>query len=355
MGKTSQVMGAYPCPMAKWECEVAPMPLPYTKEQVAQANQANLIGYAATHGYPLENSDRKSLHVKHSGGLYLFKDSNKYYHHATGRTGGPIDFIMQFENMGFVQAVGHLIGTCPNIGDYAPSPFPVSAKKDKGVMALPNKAQNYKRVYWYLCTVRGIDPEIVSKLMKEKKVYQQADRGNCVFVGYDEKGVPKYCSKRGTSPERPYKGDAEGSDKGYPFSMPGTSNRIFVLESAIDVMSHASLSKLRGLDHAKDHRISLGCLSDRALEWYLGQYPEIRQIIFALDNDMDGKGPNGLPCNHGQEAAKKFCWKYGQRGYDTAMQAPDAKDFNEDLRAVRRARPAAVREAESEDEYGLAL
>ena len=85
---------------------------------------------------------------------------------------------------------------------------------------------------------RGIEPEIVSKLMNEKKIYQQADRGNCVFVGYDENNVPRYCSKRGTSPDRPYKGDQDNSDKSYPFSMVGTSRRLFVLESPLCCASH---------------------------------------------------------------------------------------------------------------------
>jgi hypothetical protein len=117
-------------------------------------------------------------------------------------------------------------------------------------------------------------------------------------------------------------------------------------------MSHASLCKLHGFNYAKDHRISLGCLSDRALQWYLGQHPEIKQIIFALDNDTDGKGPDGLPCNHGQEAAKKFCEKYAKLGYDTAIQTPDGKDFNDDLVQSRRARSA---ERETEQEEGLAM
>ncbi|MDR1703378.1 MAG: DUF3991 and toprim domain-containing protein [Clostridiales bacterium] len=324
--------------------------MPYTKEQIAQANSINLIDYAAAHGYQLESGGRKSLHVKHSGGLYLFTDSNKYYHHSTDSTGGPIDFIMQFENMGFVQAVKHLIGVQPNIGNYTPQLTAV--KKDKGAMTLPDKARNYKRVYWYLCTARGIEPEIVSRLMKEKKIYQQAGRGNCVFVGYDEKGTPRYCSKRGTSLDKPYKGDEDNSDKSYPFSMEGVSNRLYVMESAIDVMSHASLFKLRGLDYTQDHRISLGCLSDRALEWYLSQHPEIKQIIFGLDNDADGRGPDGLPCNHGQEVARKLCERYEKRGYDTAIQTPEAKDFNEDLVNVRKPRYREHESAqEDEDEW----
>ncbi len=335
------------------------MPMPYTKSQIAQANDVNLIDYVAMCGYQIENSDRKTLHIKNSGGLYLFKEGNKYYHHTTEKTGGPIDFLMQFENKSFLGAVEQLLGVSPEVGAYVPPPA-AATKRPRGEMVLPDKAQNYKRVYWYLCTGRGIDAEVVSKLMKEKKIYQQAGRGNCVFVGFDEKGTPKYCSKRGTSFDRPYKGDADNSDKSYPFAMSGSSNRLFVLESPIDVMSHATLFKLRGLSYENDHRISLGSLSDKALERYLGQHPEIKQIIFALDNDMDGKGPNGTPCNHGQEAAKKFCAKYELRGYDTAIQTSTAKDFNEDLVNIRRARAratpretAALEDDEQEDDLAM--
>jgi hypothetical protein len=302
-------------------------------------------------GYKLENGGSKSLHAKHSGGLYFFKDSNKFYHHTTQKTGGAIDFIMEFEGKGFLQAVEHLLGEHPNIGEYIPPPAPT--KKEKGELTLPDRAPNIKRVYWYLCSARGIDTEIVSKLINEKKIYQQADKGNCVFVGFDENKTAKYCSKRGTSPERPYKGDADSSDKGYPFSMEGTSSRLYVLESPIDVMSHAALSKMHSIDYMQDHRISLGCLSDKALEWYLKQHPEIKQIIFALDNDIDGKLPDGSHCNHGQEAAKRFCDKYEQLGYDVAIQTPATKDFNEDLLCAKNTRIAeheTSHDVEADDE-----
>jgi len=334
------------------------MPLPYTKEQIEQARSVNLIDYAAMHGYKLENGGRNSLHVKNSGGLYLFKDNNRYYHHATEKTGDPIDFIMQFEGKNFLQAVAYLFNERPNIGKYIPPTVP--AKKEKDEMKLPDRAPNVKRVYWYLCNVRGIEPKIVAKLIGEKKIYQQAERGNCVFVGYDENKVPKYCSKRGTSPEKPYKGDQDNSDKGYPFSMEGTSCRLYVTESAIDLMSHTSLCKMHNIDYMQDHRISLGCLSDKALEWYLKQHPEIKQIIFALDNDIDGIAPDGSPCNHGQEAAKKFAAKYTELGYDTAVQTPTAKDFNEDLMIIRKSRAVertTPREADGvlADDYELEL
>ena len=332
------------------------MPLPYTKEQISQANSVNLIDYAAMNGYMLENSGRNSLHVKNSGGLYLFKDSNKFYHHTTEKKGGPIDFVMQFENKTFLEAVGHLTGERRNIGEYVKPSAP--AQKEHGELILPERAPNVKRIYWYLCTARGIDPEIVSNLMKEKKIYQQADKGNCVFVGYDENKIPRYCSKRGTSPEKPYKGDQDNSDKSYPFSMEGTSNRLYVFESPIDVMSHAALTKMQNIDYMRDHRISLGCLSDKALEWYLNQHPEIRQIVFAFDNDANGMAPDGSPCNHGQKAAQKFAAKYESIGYNTAVQTPNAKDFNEDLLVIRKSRTVEQtdnHENENENEDSLEI
>ena len=33
-------------------------------------------------GYMLENGSARALHVIRSGGLYLFKDSNRFYHHT---------------------------------------------------------------------------------------------------------------------------------------------------------------------------------------------------------------------------------------------------------------------------------
>ncbi|MCL2816331.1 MAG: hypothetical protein FWD23_17190, partial [Oscillospiraceae bacterium] len=120
------------------------MPVPYTKEQIAQANSTNLIDYAAMNGYNLENGGKQSLHVTNSGGLYLFKDSNRFYHHTTAKTGGAIDFIMQFENKSFLEAVGHLLGVQPEVGKFERPVFP--DKKEKDEMILPEKANNIKRI-----------------------------------------------------------------------------------------------------------------------------------------------------------------------------------------------------------------
>lgn len=321
----------------------------FTSLQIIQANNINLIEFAKSQGYILENGGRRALHAKQSGGLYFFRDSNKFYHFSTDTSGGPIDFVMQFMRMDFKEAVAYLLET--GLPQYQTVPPP---PKPSGKLRLPDKAPNYKRVAWYLIHVRGIDPEIVSCLMHEKKLYQQDKTSNCVFVAYDKNGVAKYCSLRGTRPERPFKQDREHSDKSYPFHIIGASQKVYVCESPIDAMSHATLAKLKGQDWKADHRISLGCLSDLALERFL-QHHSINEIIFCLDNDHNATFRDGSPApNWGQEAAFKFAQKYNDLGYQTSIEKPFRKDFNEDLTAIRQAKyeaEQAIREEECEYEH----
>ncbi|MGC6589857.1 DUF3991 domain-containing protein, partial [Paenibacillus sp. Dod16] len=230
-------------------------PYPNLKNSyIAQANNTNLIDFARSHGYTLENGGRRALHAKQSGGLYFFKDSNKYYHFSTDTHGGPIDFVMQFWNMNFKEAVAFLLES--EIPVFTPVLHPPQTADQ---LILPAKASNYRRVAWYLVHVRGIDSEIMSHLMHEKKLFQQSKTGNCVFIGHDPDGIPKYCSMRGSNPNRPFKQDRIHSDKSYPFHIPGSDNskRVYVFESPIDAMSHATITKLNGLDWRADHRISL--------------------------------------------------------------------------------------------------
>ncbi|MFB5678095.1 DUF3991 domain-containing protein [Paenibacillus terreus] len=304
--------------------------LPFSKEQIKRANSINLIEFAKSHGYILENGGRRALHAKQSGGLYFFRDSNKFYHFSTDTRGGPIDFVMHFMRMDFKEAVACLLET--DVPQHQSVP---SLPKHSGKLQLPDKAPNYRRVAWYLIHARGIEPEIVSRLMLEKKLYQQDKTGNCVFVGYDQERSAKYCSLRGTWPERPFKQDLPYSDKSYPFHIYGTSRKVYVCESPIDAMSHATLSKLDGRDWNEDHRISLGCLSDLALERFLGHH-DITEIIFCLDNDINATFHDGSPApNWGQEAAFKFANKYAKLGYITSVETPEIKDINQELRALR--------------------
>ena len=325
----------------------------FSEEEIQRANSVSLIDLARQYGYKLENGGRKAFHAEKSGGLYIFKDSNRFYHWAANEKGGPIDFVMKMDNITYPESVAKLLGE--SYEPYIQKIISYEKKEEKGPLMIPNKAENFKRVYWYLISMRGIEPEIVSALMNEKKVYQEAKYGNCVFVGYDEADIPKYCAMRGTYGDKAFKMDSVNSDKSYPFVIEGKSDLLFVCESPIDVMSHASFAKLYGHDWRQDHRISLGCVWDGALERYLQWHPEIKKIVFSLDNDYLAKDKDGCYRNWGQLAAGKWCDKYSEKGYKIAVHRPHLNDFNQDLIETRKGKTAAeldvMREVELKTEF----
>ncbi|GIQ68360.1 DUF3991 domain-containing protein [Xylanibacillus composti] len=305
--------------------------LPFSKDQIAKANHIDLIEFAKSHGYTLKSGGRRALHAKQSGGLYFFRDRNKYHHFSTDTSGGPIDFVMQFMGMDFKEAVAYLLETS------IPLRTPLTVPQERGELILPAKAPNYRRVAWYLIHARGIDPEIISHLMHEKKLYQQDKTGSCVFIGYDQDGNAKYCSMRGTNLNSSFKQDQKFSDKSYPFHIVGYQNstRVYVCESPIDAMSRATIEVFQGRDWRVAHYISLGCLSDQALERFL-HYNQMSVIVFCLDNDANDVYNDGnYTPNWGQEAAIKFAGKYRDFNYETFIETPKSKDFNEDLTTLQ--------------------
>ena len=55
----------------------------------------------------------RPVHMKHSGGLYIFPENNRFFQWTgpdDGIKGGAIDFVMREENLSFPEAVGKLIG-----------------------------------------------------------------------------------------------------------------------------------------------------------------------------------------------------------------------------------------------------
>ena len=65
-------------------------------------------------------------------------------------------------------------------------------KYKKKELVLPEKDDNYRRVYAYLLKTRFIDKEIVNAFVQRKMIYQEKNRKNLVFVGHNEAGKPVY-------------------------------------------------------------------------------------------------------------------------------------------------------------------
>ena len=287
----------------------------FTEDEIRQANSVDILSLARRYGYEPEKAGRKAVHMKHSGGLYIFPENNRFFQWTgpdDGVKGGAIDFVMREENLSFPEAVGKLIGK-----EFSPSVKQVVPyeKKEREPLVLPEKADNMKRAYWYLVSVRGISPKIVSHFMNRKMIYQEKKYGNCVFVGYDAEGTARYCSMRATRDNSSFKMDATGSDKSYPFFHEGKTDLLIVTEAPIDLMSYLTLHR------NTPNALALCGLYDGALQAYLADHPQIKRIELCLDAD----GP-------GREAARQFQNKYTAMGYAVTVEEPrSGKDWNEYL------------------------
>ena len=180
-------------------------------------------------------------------------------------------------------------------GETAPvacQPAPVY-RSEAGKLVLPPKAEGkYDRVFAYLAETRGISPAVISDFMKSKQIYQDT-KGNCVFVGYDEKGTAKFGAVRTTLTDRKYRGDCKNSDKRYAFHQIGTdTTRLYVFEAPIDLLSHCTMTDQafgKTGAYKEQTRLALCGSSDVALKAFLERHPEVTTINFRLDNDEAGR------------------------------------------------------------------
>ena len=273
---------------------------------------------------------RRGFTFTYKGGAYrceqhpslaVDNDRRSFYWHSKGVGGfGVLDYLVKVENMPFVEAVESVAGiTAANANQWLKTETPKT-------LVLPEKSATPLRLYDYLCGKRGIDSGIVDALIHEGKLYEDK-RGNVVFVGYDEKGKARFATLRGTS-DTAFRMDCAGSDKRYGFNMAlSPSEQLYLYESAIDAMSHASIENIATGD--KDAwksrcRLSLAGTSDAALSFFLNQQTSVNQLVFCLDNDPAGR-----------EAAATMAAKYADCGYYTRIDLPEGKDYNEDLLKIQ--------------------
>ena len=86
---------------------------------------------------------------------------------------------------------------------------------------------------------RGIDREIVTSFAQAGLLYEDAEYHNAVFIGKDEHGVICHAHKRSVNSEgKAFRINVEGSDPRYSFHWAGTSDRLYVFEAPIDLMTN---------------------------------------------------------------------------------------------------------------------
>ena len=293
----------------------------FTDEQLNRAKNADTVEFLkAYYGFDFRQAGRYYQCVQHDS-LMIYGDRKGFVWNSRDISGGDaIDLLRKVEGKSFPEAVEAIIGETAAVS-FKPAP---KYRPQAGKLVLPAKAEGkFSRVFAYLSQTRGISAEVITDLMKSKQIYQDT-RGNCVFVGYDENGVAKFGSVRGTLTDKKYRGDCKNSDKRYSFCQIGTDlSKIYVFEAPIDLMSHCTLTdQAFGTTGAykEQTRLALCGSSDVALEAFLERHPGVETIHLRLDNDEAGR-----------TAVAKYKLKYEAMGYTVKAVFSQNKDINEDL------------------------
>ena len=98
----------------------------YTQEQIDRANQADLVSFLQSQGEQLTRAGQEYRWKRHDS---LTIRGNKWYRHSQSKGGAPIDFVMEFFEKSFTEAIELLTGEkgAPHRRtDQAPHPFLIS-------------------------------------------------------------------------------------------------------------------------------------------------------------------------------------------------------------------------------------
>ena len=269
--------------------------MPYvSSDDILEARKMDLLTY-------LQNYEPQEL-VKFSADTYTTKShdslkiSNGKWMWWSRGIGGytALDYLVKVENMSFIKAVETIIGRCAA----TPPTYVKPSNPAPKVLLLPPKSSSETTVISYLCG-RGIDREILKSCIDDGLIFESLPYHNVVFVGFDEGKKPRYASFRAANDKR-ILDDCTGSDKHYSFRIAsGQSNTVHIFECPIDLLSYATLLKMRGYDYTKTNLVSLaGVYSPAkniyeskvpvALQKYLEEHPDTAKIITHFDNDRTG-------------------------------------------------------------------
>lgn len=328
----------------------------YSDEEIQQAKNISMIDFLGReYGYTFLRVGNYYKGREHDS-LMIKSDERTWYWNSQNLSGRNVfDWLTSVENYTFTECLEKIIGTTAVAQqkkyDKAPnlSQLPIDEVKE---LQLPKKYEGRpSQLFAYLCKTRCLDADIVGQLVHEKLIYQD-DCNNVVFVGKDESGEIRFCERKMTNTYLANLKDengkkvfppinVKGSDKRYSFNTPCDkekyplgANTLYVFESPVDLLSHATFRYLNEKARAEQagekpdinawknvNRLSLSSVASTALDSYLERNPNIEKIVFALDYDSTGI-----------KMATKYEKEYAEKGYQTSkIRSNTGKDWNEAL------------------------
>lgn len=266
-----------------------------TSEEIRQAKEMDLLTY-------LQNYEPDSL-VRVTPNTYCTREhdslkisNGKWCWFSRGIGGkSALDYLIKVQDYPFTQAVETILGRTA-----ARPPVIAQHQHHQALprsLMMPELNGNTNTVVKYLMG-RGIHPAVLDYCLTHQLLFESRQYHNAVFVGYDKDSKPRYAALRGT--QGSFKGEVTGSDKRYSFSIMEnrSTETVHLFESAIDLMSYATLLHLAGRDWKQDALLSLAgvykikreSVVPVALSRFLTDFPGIKTLRLHLDNDEIGRG-----------------------------------------------------------------
>lgn len=309
--------------------------IPISPEQRDAANQVNLYEFLTRRGETLKPHGGSYKLVYTEGGQThdsIVIKGSEWYDHKNQVGGGAIKFMQNYYDMSYPEAVMTLLGGQGQITHGRTPTQSAPPVKEVKPFELPPKNKDMERVFAYLTKTRHITGNIVSHFAHAHKLYEslehytdketgeQKEVHNAVFVGQDKNGNPCQANERSINTYgKSFRMTVGGSKTNYSFSHFGTSERIYVFEAPIDMMSFISLYPA---DWQKHSYIALDGISEKSLMQALRDYPQLTYIVLCTDNDTGGI-----------DAAERIRDILADKGCKHIGRAlPYNNDWNEDLK-----------------------
>ena len=206
-----------------------------------------------------------------------------------------LDYLIRVKNIPFRKAVAIILA---KELQETPSLIAENSEETEKKLILPERNLTDNRVRSYL-KCRGIDGELIDCCIKKGYLYEATPYHNCVFVGFNQQGKPRYASLRAINGSN-IKGEAKGSDKSFSFRIMHPSDTLHVFESAIDLLSYMTIIKITSGKWLRESMVSLGGVHARkrtdhspkvqpALQSAIQSAKDLKRIILHLDNDIAGR------------------------------------------------------------------
>ncbi len=268
----------------------------YSADDIKKAKEIDLLSYLQKNNPEnLKYIGRDTFETVNHDSLKISNGLWFWFSRGIGGK-GALEYLIQVEGKSFIEAMGILSGT----SNYKVQNNVIKYKDRPMELKMPQKNDDENIGKRYLIN-RGIDEAIIQECIDKDLIYQEVRTNNVVFVGYDRDNKPRYVSARGTKNTK-YFNEARGSNKAFSFKLlsENNSNEVHIFESAIDVLSYATLLKMQGkkwyeynlLSLAGVYKIAKNIEESKiplALNSFLDDNGKINKIALHLDNDEAGK------------------------------------------------------------------